>query len=393
MKKSLSFLLALIAVASLSLNAFALENENAQQNDLTHEEIVAENENENKNENTQESGVTEILEAGLSLGKAENSQLTLSGLIQPNQTLRFPILLTDENGKTVPLSDAHLEENRIRVETKDGRSAVNSIKVVEDNGTYLLEVKTLSGYPTKQTDYLGQLKLVKKTSGAVLHALDLSFSVGYASLSDEAVEAAKNGEYIFVDGSTPVITGSQFDQIDKALGGEKATLTNGSWTFEVRVTEQDSVNMLNNERAIKEIVTQFEDQNFKFLSFPAGPAFDFTGTLTIDVSDVMDDFDGNFYVYSYYNGRLNKVYATFNDFEETVSFKTKYMGRFVITDKEIKNGTVVENSSDDTGAVQPSNPSKPNPDTGAGLMGKLAAVMATLSASVLGLLGIKKEQK
>ena len=46
MKKSLSFLLALIAVASLSLNAFALENENAQQNDLTHEEIVAENENE-----------------------------------------------------------------------------------------------------------------------------------------------------------------------------------------------------------------------------------------------------------------------------------------------------------------------------------------------------------
>lgn len=381
MKKIVSFMLALLAVASMNLSAFALETEAGEANPVKEEIIADEIAKENK--------------AGLSLAADVESSLSLSGLLAPNQTLRFPIQLTDENGSTVALSDEHLEEARLRVETKDGRSAVRSIKVVEDGSGYALEVKTLSGYPSKQTAYEGQLKLIKKTSGEVLHAIDLAFSVGYESVSDEAVNAAKEGAYLFVDGSTPVITDKQFNAIDKVANGEKVVLTNGEWTYEVRVSEQDSVNMLNNKKPIKEIISQFDDQNFKFLSFPAGPAFDFTGTLTIDISDVADDFE-NIYVYSYYNGKLNKVYATVDLDEETVSFKTKYFGRFVITDKEIKNGTVVENCVDEDceEIVNPSKPAKPNPETGIGdLPVKLAAVMASLSVSILGLFGIRKDEK
>lgn len=384
MKKTVSFMLALIAVASMNLSALALETEVTEQNPINEEIIVEETVKESK--------------TGLSLAADEESGIQLSGLLAPNQTLRFPIQLTNENGNTVVLSDKHLEEARLRVETKDGRSAVRSIKVVEDGSGYALEVKTLFGYPTKQTAYEGQLKLIKKTSGEVLHAIDLAFSVGYEAVSDEAVNDAKEGAYLFVDGSTPVITNKQFNAIDKVLNGEKVVLTNGEWAYEVRVSEQDSVNMLNNKKPIKEIITQFDDQNFKFLSFPAGPAFDFTGTLTIDISDVADDYE-DIYVYSYYNGKLNKVYATVDLDEETVSFKTKYFGRFVITDKEIKNGTIVEDcvGEDCEETVNPSTPSgsaKPNPETGVGdLPAKLATVMASLSASILGLFSIRKDKK
>ena len=372
MKKTLSFLLALLAVASLNLQAFALQADTAQPNS----EIVTELE-----EHTAES------KSALSLSADEDSGIKAEGLLTPNQTLRFPILL---EGKA--LSDDQLESKRLRVETKDGRSAVSAIKIVEDGSSYALEVKTLSGYPSKQTSYEGQLKLLDKTNGKVLHSLELSFSVGYNSVSDEAVEEAKDGSFLFVDAAAPIITEKQFQQIDRELNGDKLTISGKGWTYEVRISEQPSVNMLHNERSIKEIVKQFEDQSFKFLSFPAGPVFDFTGTLTIDVSDVIDGYE-DIHAYSYYNGKLNKVWATLNEEDESLSFKTKYFGRFVITDKEIKNGTVIHC---DDNSVTPSQPSqgKPNPETGAGSQpAAMAAAMATLSASAAGIVVSKKIRK
>lgn len=382
MKKSVSFVLALLCVLSMNLNAFAI-NENAEI--LNNESILLE-------ENAEESAPQT---AGLSLAADGESGLPLSGLLAPNQSLRFPILISDANGNPVPLTDAHLEETRLRVETKDGRSAVRSIKVVEDDNGYALQVNTLSGYPSKITDYSGQLKLVKKTTGAVVHSLDLNFSVGYGRLSEETIAGVENGQYIYLDNDTPVITAEQFEKIDRLAKGEKVILTNGRWAYEVRVTEQDSVNLIHDEKPIKEILTQFEDQDFQFLNFPAGPAFDFTGTLTIDVSDAAESFD-NLYLYSYYNGKLNKVYASYNEEEQTLSFKTKYFGRFVITDKEIPNGTVV-NCDDTVGSNNNGSGSvstKPNPNTGAAqLPVRLAASMATLSAAVLSFFGFRKNQK
>ncbi len=384
MKKTVSFLLALMAVASMSLTAFALET--------TIDESAIE-------EITMGETITGAQEVGLSLGKEENSELTLSGLLSPNQILRFPVMLTDENSETAQLNEKMLENKRIRLETKSGRSAVRSIKVVEEDGLYFLEVSTLSGYPSKITGYSGQLTLSDKTNGKELHSLPLSFSVGYHAVSDEAVESAKEGDYLLLDNNAPIITDKQFESIDKVMNGDKIVIAGDGWTYEVRVTEQPSVNMLHSQKIIKEIVTQFEDQEFKFLSFPAGSVFDFTGTMTIDVSGEMEDFGGEFYVYSYYNGKLNKVYASFDEEEETLSFPTKYMGRFVITDKEIKNGTVIEDCTIDcddsivkpSKPSKPSTPAKPNPETGAGdLPVQLAAAMASLSAGCIVLCGMKK---
>ncbi len=349
MKKTVSFLLALMAVVSMNLGAFALKS--TEPSNPTTGEIMTE---ENKNE-----------AGSLSLGAAENSDVTLRGVIAPNQSLRFPIFI-NENGTAVPLTEQHMEHHRLRISNVSHKNAVRSVKIVEDHGAYLLEVNTLLGYPTEIKEYNAVLNLLEKNSGKVIHSLPLNFGVGYNSISDDMVEGVANGEFIFIDNNAPVITAEQFERMDKLTNGGKVTITNGDWSYEVRVGGQKSVNLLHNERTIKEIVSQFQDQDFRFLSFPAGPAFDFTGTLTIDVSEELEQFE-EIHLYSYYNGKLNKVHATLNEDDGTLSFKSKYTGRFVITDKAIKNGTVVENCDDSCDNISNSGNSteKPNPSTGA----------------------------
>lgn len=379
MKKSVSFLLALMAVATVNLNSFAMENSVNTQENAVSEEILLENDNKTS-------------KFVLSLGKTDN-EIELSSLLTPNQTLRFPILVTDENSKTEQFNSELSDEFRVKIETKLGKNAVNSIKIVEDNKLYYLEIKTVLGYPTEQFDYEGSMKITSKTTGETLGTMNVSFKTGYEKVSDEAIEAAKNGAYLFIDDKNPVITAEQFSEIDKAVNGDKIIITNGHWAYEVRVNGQTSVNLHNNQKSIKEILTKFENQDFRFVNFPAGPAFDFTGKLTIDVSEFLEEND-EIFVYSYYNNKLNKVFATINYDEGTASFDTKYFGRFVITNEEIKNGTFVEDCQNDCEeTVTPSNPSKPNPETGIAGIEKMAALMSTISASILGIFAVKKDKK
>jgi len=341
MKRSISLLLAMAAVLSMGLNALALEYSGSPATTTATESRAA--------------------TGGLVLDKALGSDVALKGLLAPNQTLRFPILVADSDGNR-PLTDKDLEGARLRVENQRNSSAVLSVKVVEEGSGYALEVKTLSGYPTDIRNYEGQLKLLKKSDGTVLRSVELSFSVGYASVSDNAVEEAAQGDTLYLDKNAPVITQKQFETMDDTLNGRKATLAGTNWTYEVRVTGQDSVNLVYDNRSVKEILTQYEDQDFVFLSFPAGPAFDFTGTLTLDVSG--EEFE-DYYVYSYYNGRLNRVYADYDAYDETLSFQTKYLGRFVLTDTEIKNGAQIQGGSSGSGSNNNNTAIKPNPGSGA----------------------------
>ena len=77
----------------------------------------------------------------------------------------------------------------------------------------------------------------------------------------------------------------------------------------------------------------------------------------------MEDFGGNFHVYRYLRGVLEKIDATVDADNETVSFETKNLGRFVLTDKEIADGTVVDESF----VSQPQQPSQDQPTQNGGV--------------------------
>lgn len=313
MKKFVSMFLAVCAMSAMSVSAFA-------------QQAGAVN-------------VTSDQAMKLSFGEETFSQMLL-----PGETYTYPLYLEGEDGTLVPLSDEQLKDVKLRAEKKGGKSAVASFQVEEKDNTYQLEVKTQAGWPTEQTEVEGAVKAVKRSNGQVVGTAEVELTVGYPTIRDEELSAAKADEYILVDNSAPVISEKQFQQLDRDVNGGKVTFTNGQWNYRVRISGQEAVNLLHNERAIKEVSSKFEDQNFKYVSFPGGPSFDFTGTLTIDVSDEMEEFGGSFYVYRYLRGALEKIDATVDLDEETISFETKNLGRFVITDREIADGTVVDES-------------------------------------------------
>ncbi|MEE1394080.1 MAG: hypothetical protein U0K65_07945 [Negativibacillus sp.] len=313
MKKFVSMFLAVCAMSAMSVSAFA-------------QQAGAVN-------------VTSDQAMKLSFGEETFNQMLL-----PGETYTYPLYLEGEDGTLVPLSDELLKDVKLRAEKKGGKSAVASFQVEEKDNTYQLEVKTQAGWPTEQTEVEGAVKAVKRSNGQVVGTAEVELTVGYPTIRDEALSAAKADEYILFDNSAPVISEKQFQQLDRDVNGGKVTFTNGQWNYRVRISGQEAVNLLHNERAIKEVSSKFEDQNFKYVSFPGGPSFDFTGTLTIDVSDEMEEFGGSFYVYRYLRGALEKIDATVDLDEETISFETKNLGRFVITDREIADGTVVDES-------------------------------------------------
>ena len=168
--------------------------------------------------------------------------------------------------------------------------------------------------------------------------------------------------------------------------GKEVTFANDDWEYSVRVNGMKDTNMVSNSDEIDEITEKYENNDFKFVSFPAGPEFRSTGTLSIDVSSEMDSYEGKFFVYRYLSGKLIKMDTTLNVDEEVLSLKTKQLGRFVITNKAITGTTVVENNgstSNGGNANEDSsnNGTETNPDTGAENFVGIALAMALVSAA------------
>lgn len=381
-------ILALMATASMAVPAFA---ENPQTENHTAIEQAAQ-------------------QQGISFESDKENNVSLGDLLEPGKTYQFKVMITDEKGNTEALNESHMKDRKFSFSFTKGKASIKSIQVIEDGDEYLLEIVTTPGWPSDQAEVKGEAKLANKATGKAVYTQSLSFKIGYKTIADSALDAAKKDEEVVVDPSTPIITKKQMDKLEEAAKGNKVTFANGDWKFSVKVSGQDSVNMLNNEDAIKEIVQKFEDQNFKFVSFPGGPQFNFSGTLSINVYDEEDDWDGKFFVYRYYKGKLSKIDAEYVGEDSLLRFNTKSLGRFVVTDKEIPDGTIIEsgfnpddnsennsgnqNGSQNGGSSENGGSSnqKPNPGTGVADMTELAVAMAAI-AMTTGTVVLKRKMK
>ncbi len=382
MKQFIALILALVAAASMAVPAFA--------------------------ETAPTTAVERVAAApGFSFEKDSEHNAALGDLLTPGESYRFKVIITDENGNSAPLREEHLKNHKFTFQLRKGKAWVKSIDVVNDNDEYFLEIETAAGWPAKQQEVAGEIKYSSKSSSKVLYSHELSFDIGYETISDDALKIADKDEAIVVDPAAPVITTKQFDKLEDIAKGGKLTFTNDDWKFEVKISGQESVNMVHNDLPIKDIAVKYEDANFKFVSFPAGPQFNFTGTFSVNIYDEEDTWE-NFYVYRYYKGKLNKIDAVRNAEKAELTFNTKELGRFVITDKNIPDGTVIEEgfggssnstsnnaSNNTTDSVQQNNNSagegKPNPSTGsAAAAAELAMAAAALSA-VCGTIVLKRK--
>ncbi|MDD2955696.1 MAG: hypothetical protein PHD67_05205 [Oscillospiraceae bacterium] len=127
--------------------------------------------------------------------------------------------------------------------------------------------------------------------------------------------------------------------------------------YEVKLAKQEPVNMLYSTKADTAIVDAYPDYELNFLSFPASPSFDFSGTLSWEIPDEEKEW----YLYAIgENDELTPLEPVFNKEDGTLELRARTLGRYVLMDgpcKEADAEASLQNGTEVSG-------NKYNPETG-----------------------------
>ena len=310
------------------------------------------------------------------------------GLLTPGEEYRFLLQYTTAStgdkvdDSAMDFTDEQLSGNKFLIETKMGRSSMESFKIAKSGGKYYLVARPRATYPTEQNDVEYKIRLVATKTGDVIHEKTVSFKVGFPTISDDELFSASVEEPIYVSNEAPVITEDQFEDINFYTSGKAATFTNGDWTINVRVGGLKDRNLYSTSESIPEIETKFEDNLFRFVSFPANPRFDYTAKVSVDVSNEFDSFEDGFVLYRYEDGVLTHMPSEYDHDSAQVTFSTKELGTFVLTNIALGNSADVGGSNSGSTGNNNNRPVEPNPETGtnAPLSLAFAAVLVSLAA-------------
>jgi hypothetical protein len=287
-------------------------------------------------------------------------------------------------GDIVPLREANITDNtapngRLRLRTGKGSGMIedHELRLRGNNVTrgYFVDIETSDIYNTKMTDVTFTLvpsgQLVSPTS---VQESGISFKVGHLKMQDDVVDSYSEGDVVDISNDRPVMTEKQINRLVKAFNYKAVELESDEdamWSYEGRMSGMDDTNFYSTQEVIPSIMNKF-DQDFKFLTFPAGVTFPTNGELRIDVSDVSDDWD-RIYTYLYRNGKLTPINTSYDGVDDTIYFRTNYLGAFVMTDEEITDTDIVDynrpddeepDDEDQDDGVVPNRPGSNHPSTG-----------------------------
>ena len=371
MKKILSFGLAMAMTAAMAVTAFAAD----------------------------------VMNISFDFVNSDGADLSTENL-RPNEEYRFPVLVQYGDEEPSHLTKEEMEGKRFAVTLQKGGTAVQTPVLEEDGGKYYLVVNTKANYAVKTTDVEFQVRLSNKSTGREIDKVSVQLTVGFPKMPDSALEGLGEGDSFPVDNATPIITAKQFEKLAKLNSYKAVTLSGDGWEYTVNVTDLPELNLYASSAAITEIVKKYENQEFKFLNFAAGPDFGVKGTLSINVSDVEDEFGGEFYLYRYLGGRLYFLNSEYSEGDGTVTFRPSQLGTYVLTDKKLSDVEVggsggaggssssgSSNSSGNSGSTGSgsSGSGEPNPETGDNSVAGIAAALAL--AALASAAAVSKKRK
>ena len=311
-------------------------------------------------------------------------------LLEPGREYRFPAYVEFGGQRAkVAVSDELLKDYKFNY-TRVTASGVKTFKIEERKGVYYLIIETKDTTPTKPVDVKYNVKLVRKSNNISVFSQEVKFSYGYDESNDDYINDLDKGDIVEIDNNRPVITKEQFNKIAKLNDYKNVTLAGAGWQFTVNVTDETTKNMVFTNAGVKEIMAKYPDQDFKFFRFGGKPSFNSTGKVALDVSDIVDDYE-NLNLYRYANGRVYQLNASYNAADETLEFRTNKLDTFFVTDKAIKDGTVIdENIVSDGNSV---NTDKNNPGTGAGDLINAAVMAGIASLAAASAIAANKKSK
>ena len=414
MKKAIAMLLAVSATMSLGVTALAedvnlQDVDNSSSSDVSSSDVSSDTSSDNSSSDVSSEDTSSDNSASdtssddssssedetpvgdpsaLILHSAEDGTVLGEDLLEPGKEYRFPAYV-EIGGKKVVVNDDLLKDFKFNY-TRVTASGVKTFKIEEIKGVYYLIVETKDTTPTKPIDVKYNVKLVRKSNNISVFTQEVKFSYGYDESNDDYINDLDKGDIVEIDNNRPVITKEQFNKIAKLNDYKNVTLAGAGWQFTVNVTDETTKNMVFTNAGVKEIMAKYPDQDFKFFRFGGKPSFNSTGKVALDVSDIVDDYE-NLNLYRYANGRVYKLNASYNAADETLEFRTNKLDTFFVTDKAIKDGTVIdENIVSDGNSV---NTDKNNPGTGAGDMINAAVMAGIASLAAAGAIAANKKSK
>lgn len=355
MKKLLAWILAACTAATMTATAFAADT------DILNDEKST---------------------VRLSIGGADGLTLDGSALLTPGEEYRFPILISENGGDPRPMTVEDMDSYALKVSAQSGSSFMAEAGRLESGRVQHLSLTPAPTYGVTPQSVSYTVSLTKKSSSTVLSTATVQWKVGYPAMDDSRLGAST-----VIDPSAPIITKGQFAAIQKITGSERATFLGTGWQFDVRLLEQSAVNFSYSGKNIPAISNQYPQADFRFVSFGGKPAFDFYGTLYLDVSQVLDEYE-NLYLYRYLDGVLYSLKYTLDEEDQTIAIPTKQLGSYVISDTKIANGTAVNGAAGNGSSGSDSD--KENPSTGGQDFTSMAVALGALALAG-GLVLVKKK--
>lgn len=204
-------------------------------------------------------------------------------------------------GKSVKITDENIKDFKFRY-SKVSTKGMSRFEIEEHKGQYYLYVESRDTMTTKPVDIKYNVKLTPKSTTLPVFSQEVKFQYGYEEMGGDYIDSLDKGDTVEIDNSNPVITASQFNKIAKINDYKNVTLAGNGWEFTVNVSDESTKNLTHSNAGIKEVLSKFPDQDFKFFTFGAKPTFSGTGKLSLDVDDIVDDFD-KMYTYRYADGK------------------------------------------------------------------------------------------
>jgi len=320
-----------------------------------------------------------------------------------NSAMDAGLVPLTEESISGPLNDT--TTGRLRLRSGRGTTTISRSELrTRGTGsarTYHIQLDTRASYNTRQTEVSftlltsGVLPTPAVGTAAVIQST-VTFEVGWPRMSDEDVDSYSDGDTVTISNDYPVIMRRQLERLVRNHSYRPIHLAfeDGSWEYTGRMSGMGDTNFFTTQDVIPALMNRF-DQDFKFLSLPAGVTFPANGELRIDVSDVSDDWN-RIYTYLYRNGNLTPISTNYDSLDDMIYFRTNFLGSFVMTDIEITDLNLIA-QPEEPEVQEPEEPEFPetnNPPMGVAMGGNsLLMGLGTISLLGAGALVTRRRKK
>ena len=247
---------------------------------------------------------------------------------------------SDYNKNTVARADWKVGEAEVSIE--EVKFPATTTLSSDSKYVYCLVVAMPENMTNKTEDVAGTVKVGRTTSSAKDSAGEVAVEFSY--YADATTNA--DVETTLTSGKTGIVS---FEDVDGEIDIDFEDVA----TFTVDVTGQGKLNLAWNTDFDKDFGAMYDYANLSFLEFEGTPSFNKNGTMYIYAED-KDTF-----VYEVTEDGAKAIDATWNEDYEAWEFKTRKLTKYVISDVELDEKTVTEDTSSST-----TDGGKDNPDTG-----------------------------